>query len=362
MQPIDLGLDTFGDLTLAPSGRPLPQAAVLRHVLAEAELADQLNIDFLGVGEHHRPDFAISAPEVVLAAIATRTNRIKLGTAVTILSTDDPVRVYQRFSTLDALSNGRAEVILGRGSFTESFPLFGYSLEDYDDLFEEKLALFAALVEADRTGRPVHWKGTVRPPVEGMRVYPPVEHPPLKVWVGVGGSPESVVRAARYGFPLTLAIIGGDPRRFAPYVELYHRALAQLGKERLPVGIHSPGHIADTDDEAREQLWPHYEVMRNRIGSERGWGPTSRAEFDREVTAGSLYVGAPETVARKIAATVQALGASRFDLKYSAGTLPHEAMMRSIELYGREVMPRVRAMIPEPEPAASASARQEAHR
>ena len=248
MSTIELGLDTFGDLTLAPDARHLPQAAVLRHVLAEAELADQLNIDFFGVGEHHRPDFAISAPEVLLAAIATRTTRIKLGTAVTVLSTDDPVRVYQRFSTLDALSNGRAEVILGRGSFTESFPLFGYSLEDYDDLFEEKLALFAALVEADRTGGTVHWKGTVRPPVEGMRVYPPVEHPPLKVWVGVGGSPESVVRAARYGFPLTLAIIGGDPRRFAPYVELYHQALAQLGQERLPVGIHSPGHIADTDD------------------------------------------------------------------------------------------------------------------
>jgi probable LLM family oxidoreductase len=347
MSIIDLGLDTFGDLTLAPDARLLPQAAVLRHALAEAELADRVGVDFFGVGEHHRPDFAISAPEVLLAAIATRTTRIRLGTAVTVLSTDDPVRVYQRFSTLDALSNGRAEVILGRGSFTESFPLFGYSLEDDDDLFEEKVALFAALVEADRSGKPVHWKGTVRPPVEGLRVYPPVEHPPLKVWVGVGGSPESVVRAARYGFPLTLAIIGGDPRRFLPYVELYHRALAQLGKERLPVGIHSPGHIADTDDEAREQLWPHYEVMRNRIGGERGWGPTSRAEFDREFATGSLYVGAPETVALKIAATVQALGASRFDLKYSAGTLPHEAMMRSIELYGREVIPRVRRLLAE---------------
>ena len=336
---------------MPPPAAPGPKPQVLRDVLAEAELADQLDIDFIGVGEHHRPDFAISAPEVVLAAIATRTTRIKLGTAVTVLSTDDPVRVYQRFSTLDALSNGRAEVILGRGSFTESFPLFGYSLEDYDDLFEEKLALFAALVEADRSGKPVHWKGTVRPPVEGLRVYPPVEHPPLKAWVGVGGSPESVVRAARYGFPLTLAIIGGDPRRFAPYVELYHQALAQLGKGTLPVGIHSPGHIADTDEQAREELWPHHEVMRNRIGAERGWGPTSRAEYDREVAVGSLYVGAPETVARKIAATVEALGASRFDLKYSAGTLPHEAMMRSIELYGREVIPRVRELVGERIPA-----------
>ena len=351
MSTIDLGLDTFGDVTLAADGRPRLQARVLRDVLAEAELADQVGVDFIGVGEHHRPDFAISAPEVLLGAIATRTNRIKLGTAVTVLSTDDPVRVYQRFSTLDAVSNGRAEVILGRGSFTESFPLFGYSLEDYDDLFEEKLAIFAALVEADHTGQPVHWKGTVRPPLEGMRVYPRVERPPLKVWVGVGGSPESVVRAARYGFPLTLAIIGGDPRRFAPYVELYHQALAQLGREPLPVGIHSPGHIADTDEQAREELWPHHEVMRNRIGAERGWGPTSRAEYDREIASGSLYVGSPETVARKIAATVRDLGASRFDLKYSAGTLPHEKMMRSIELYGREVIPRVRELVGERIPA-----------
>ena len=351
MSAIELGLDTFGDVTVDADGRPLPQAHVLRNVLAEAELADRLGVDFIGVGEHHRPDFAISAPEVVLAAIASRTNRIKLGTAVTVLSTDDPVRVYERFSTLDAVSNGRAEVILGRGSFTETFPLFGYSLEDYDDLFEEKLALFAAIRDADRTGQPVHWKGTVRPPLEGMRVYPPVERPPLSTWVGVGGSPESVVRAARYRFPLTLAIIGGDPRRFAPYVELYHRALAQLGSEPLPVGVHSPGHIADTDAQAREELWPHHEVMRNRIGAERGWPPTNRAEFDREIAAGSLYVGSPETVARKIAVTVRALGASRFDLKYSAGTLPHEAMMRSIELYGREVIPRVRDLVGEASPA-----------
>src|SRR6476660_2843317 len=360
MSTIELGLDTFGDVTLAPSGHPLPHAAVLRHVLAEAELADRLGVDFIGVGEHHRPDFAISAPEVVLAAIATRTTRIRLGTAVTVLSTDDPIRVYERFATLDALSNGRAEVILGRGSFTESFPLFGYSLEDYDDLFEEKLALFAAIRDADRAGQPVHWKGTVRPPLEGMRVYPPVERPPLSTWVGVGGSPESVVRAARYGFPLTLAIIGGDPRRFAPYVELYHRALAQLGQPAtLPVGVHAPGHLADTDAQAAEELWPHHQVMRNRIGAERGWPPTSRAEYDREIAAGSLYVGSPETVARKIAATVRALGASRFDLKYSAGTLPHELMLRSIELYGREVMPRVRELLAEsPKPSeASIAAR-----
>ena len=345
MTNIELGLDTFGDVTTDAEGRLQPQARVLRDVITEAELADRVGVDFFGVGEHHRPDFAISAPEVLLGAIAGRTNRIRLGTAVTVLSSDDPIRVYQRFSTLNAVSNGRAEVILGRGSFTESFPLFGYSMDDYNVLFEEKLAIFAAVRDADRTGQPVRWKGTVRPPLEGVRVYPPVEHPPLSTWVGVGGSPESVVRAARYGFPLTLAIIGGDPRRFAPYVELYHRALKQFGHETLPIGIHSPGHIAESDAKAEAELWPAYQVMRNRIGAERGWGPTSRSEFDQEVAVGSLYVGSPETVAKKIAATAGALGASRFDLKYSAGTLGHDLMLRSIELYGREVIPRVRLLL-----------------
>ena len=347
MSNIELGLDTFGDVTVDAEGRPLSQARVLRDVVAEAQLADQVGVDFIGVGEHHRPDFAISAPEVVLAAIAGRTERITLGTAVTVLSSDDPIRVYQRFSTLDAVSGGRAEVILGRGSFTESFPLFGYSLDDYDVLFEEKLAIFAALRDADRTGQPVRWKGTVRSPLDGVRVFPPVERPPLKAWVGVGGSPQSVVRAARYGFPLTLAIIRGDPRRFVPYVELYHQALARLGSASLPIGIHSPGHVADTDAEARKQLWPAYEVMWNRIGAERGWAPTSRAEFEHEVAEGSLYVGSPDTVARKIAATVRALGTSRFGLKYSAGTLGHALLLRSIEIYGREVIPRVRRLLAE---------------
>src|SRR5215208_4480157 len=321
MTHIEQGLDTFRDVTADAEGRLLHPAGVLRDVIAEAELAERVGVDFFGVGEHHRPDFAISAPEVLLAAIAGRTQRLRLGTAVTVLSSDDPIRVYQRFSTLNAVSNGRAEVILGRGSFTESFPLLGYSLDDYDVLFEEKLAIFAALRDADRTGQPVRWKGTVRPPLDGVRVFPSVENPPLSTWLGVGGSPESVVRAARYGFPLTLAIIGGDPRRFKPYVELYHRALTQFGHDRQPVGVHSPGHIADTDARAREELWPAYQVMRNRIGAEWGRGPTSRAEFEYENAAGSLYVGSPETVAKKSAATVGELGASRFDLKYSAGTL-----------------------------------------
>ena len=347
MSNIELGLDTFGDVTVDAEGRLLSQARVLRDVVAEAELADRVGVDFFGVGEHHRPDFAISAPEVLLAAIAGRTERIRLGTAVTVLSSDDPVRVYQRFSTLDAVSGGRAEVILGRGSFTESFPLFGYSLDDYDVLFEEKLALFAALRDADRTGEPVRWKGTVRPPLDGVRVFPPVERPPLRTWVGVGGSPESVVRAARYGFPLTLAIIGGDPRRFAPYVELYHQALAQLGSASLPVGVHSPGHIADTDARgARGALAGATRSCGTGSAPSAAGGPTSRAEFEREIAAGSLYVGSPETVARKIAATVRALGASRFDLKYSAGTLA-----------ARAAAPEHRALRARGDPAGAAAAR-----
>jgi probable LLM family oxidoreductase len=342
---IELGLDTFGDVTTGPDGQPLSQAQVIRNVIAEAELADSLGIDFIGLGEHHRRDFAIAAPEIVLAAIAGRTQRIRLGSAVTVLSSDDPVRVYQRFTTLDAASNGRAEVILGRGSFTESFPLFGYDLDQYETLFEEKLELFVALLNADRTGAPVTWRGTTRAPLNGQRVYPRTEHGVLKTWIGVGGSPQSVVRAARYGLPLMLAIIGGDPGRFGSYVDLYHRALEERESPPLPIGVHSPGYIADTDKEAREELWPSWREMRDRIGRERGWGPTSRMEFEREIDRGSLYVGTPETVARKIAATVQELGLARFDLKYSAGTLGHERLLRCIELYGREVIPQVRELL-----------------
>jgi probable LLM family oxidoreductase len=345
---LELGLDTFGDVTRDADGRPRSHAQVIRDVIEEAVLADSLGIDFIGLGEHHRADFAISAPEVVLAAIAARTSRIRLGSAVTVLSSDDPVRVFQRFATLDAASNGRAEVILGRGSFTESFPLFGYPLDQYETLFEEKLDLFAALLAHDRTREPVTWRGTTgtaRAPLAAQRVFPPTGSGTLTTWIGVGGSPESVVRAARYGLPLMLAIIGGDPRRFAPYVDLYHRALAQRGLAPLPVGVHSPGHVAETDERAREELWPAYQEMRDRIGAERGWGPTSRAEFEQEIERGSLYVGAPETVARKIAATARALGLARFDMKYSAGALAHDAMLRSIELYGRQVVPRVRELL-----------------
>jgi probable LLM family oxidoreductase len=342
---IELGLDTFGDVTTGPDGQPLSQAQVIRHVIAEAELADSLGVDFIGLGEHHRRDFAISSPEVLLAAIAGRTERIRLGSAVTVLSSDDPVRVYQRFTTLDAASNGRAEVILGRGSFTESFPLFGYDLDQYETLFEEKLELFVALLNADRTGEPVTWHGTTRAPLDRQRVFPRTEHGALKTWIGVGGSPQSVVRAAHYGLPLMLAIIGGDPGRFASYVDLYHRALEERNSPPLPIGVHSPGYIAETDARAREDLWPAWREMRDRIGRERGWGPTSRMEFEREIERGSLYVGTPDTVARKIATTIQALGLSRFDLKYSAGTLGHDKLLRCIELYGRQVIPQVRDLL-----------------
>jgi probable LLM family oxidoreductase len=304
-------------------------------------LADELGVDFIGLGEHHRGDFAISAPEIVLAAIAGRTKRIHLGSAVTVLSSDDPIRVFQRFATLDAASSGRAEVILGRGSFTESFPLFGFELSDYERLFEEKLDLFAALLKQ----QPVTWEGSIRPPLRNQNVFPPVEGGRLKTWIGVGGSPESVVRAARYGLPLMLAIIGGEPTRFAPYVDLYHRAFAQLEQPVQPIGVHSPGYVADTDEQAREELWPDYKVMRDRIGAERGWPPMQRSEFDREADRGSLYVGSPETVARKIAATAKALRSSRFQMKYSAGALRHEKLMHSIELYGRKVIPLVRDLL-----------------
>lgn len=341
MPHLELGLDTFGDVTAGPDGALLSHAQVIRNVVAEAVLADSLGVDFIGLGEHHRADFAISSPETVLAAIAGQTKRIRLGSAVTVLSSDDPIRVFQRFSTLDAVSNGRAEVILGRGSFTESFPLFGFPLSEYETLFSEKLDLLAAVL----SNEPVTWEGSIRPPLKDQRVFPPIERGRLKAWIGVGGTPESVVRAARYGLPLMLAIIGGDPKRFRPYVELYHRALNQLDKPLLPIGVHSPGYIADTDAQAREELFVDYKKMRDRIGAERGWPPMSRSEFDQEADHGSLYVGSPETVARKIATTAQALGLSRFDLKYSGGPIPHARLMRCIELYGTKVIPMVRELL-----------------
>ena len=338
---LELGIDTFGDVTAGPDGAALHPAQVIRDVVAEGVLADAVGIDFFGVGEHHRADFAVSSPEMVLAAVAARTTRIRLGSAVTVLSSDDPIRVYQRFATLDAVSNGRAEVILGRGSFTESFPLFGYDLDQYETLFEEKLDLFAAL----RDDGPVTWQGSVRPPLVEQRVFPSVEHGPLATWIGVGGSPNSILRAAHYDLPVMLAIIGGDPARFRPFVDLHARAAARLERPARPIGVHSHGFVAETDAAARDALWPHYRVMRDRIGAERGWPAMRRTEFDAEADHGSLYVGSPETVARRIAATVKTLSAARFEMKYSAGSLPHEAMMRSIALYGERVVPMVRDMV-----------------
>jgi probable LLM family oxidoreductase len=340
---VELGLDTFGDVTVDLDGRPVSQPQVIRNLVEQAVLADRLGLDFIGVGEHHRNDFAVSAPEVVLAAIAARTERIRVGSAVTVLSSDDPVRVFQRFATVDALSNGRAEVILGRGSFTESFPLFGHELDDYEVLFEEKLDLFSLLLHE----QPVTWSGETRSPLRHQSVYPGTERG-LRAWVGVGGSPQSVVRAARYGLPLMLAIIGGDHLRFVPFVDLYRRALDQMEQPVLPIGIHSPGHVAETDEQARDEYWTHYRVMHARIGGERGWPPMTRDQFDHATgPEGALTVGSPATVAAKIVRAVHGLGASRFDLKYSAGTLPHELMMKSIELYATEVAPRVRSQLVE---------------
>ena len=340
---IELGLDTFGDVTHGADGRDLPMDQVLRDVVDQAVLADQTGIHFIGLGEHHRSDFAISSPEVLLAAIAGRTSKIHLGTAVTVLSSDDPIRVFQRFSTLNAISNGRAEVILGRGSFTESYPLFGYALDDYELLFEEKLDIFAKLVRQPA----LTWSGQTRTALTNQIVYPPLGPKGLTTWVGVGGSPESVVRVVRQDLQLMLAIIGGDPRRFLPYIDLYHRAVDQLGRTARPIGIHSPGFVAATDEEAQEILWPHYQTMFGRIGRERGWPPSTKERYLDEVHHGSLYVGSPETVARKIAATMRDLKIQRFDMKYATGPVPHSALLTCIQLYGEKVIPMVNDLLNE---------------
>ena len=337
---LEFALDTFGDVTLGEDGRKKPHDQVIRDVVEQAVLADQTGIAYIGLGEHHRDDFAISAPEPILGAIASRTERIRFGTAVTVLSSDDPIRLFQRFSTLNALSDGRAEIILGRGSFTESFPLFGFDLSDYEVLFNEKLDLFTRLLRNDK----VTWSGRHRAALKGQAVFPPLAQP-LKVWIGVGGTPESVMRAVHYDLPMILAIIGGAPQRFRPFVDLYHRAQAQSGTVAQPLGVHSPGHVAETDAQAQEEIWPHYKALHDRIGRERGWPPTTHEHFLNEVAYGSLYVGAPETVARKIAATVRGLGVQRFEMKYSSGPLPHDRLMRSIELYGTRVVPMVRDML-----------------
>jgi probable LLM family oxidoreductase len=340
--PLEFGIDTFGDRTSDDDGRLQTHAQTIRDVVEQGVLADQVGIDFIGIGEHHTDDFPLSAADVVLAGIAARTNRLRVGSAVTVLSSDDPVRVFQRFSTLNAISGGRAEVILGRGSSIDSFPLFGYDLADYEDLFEEKTNLFAEL----RKGGLVSWQGKTRAPLSDQDVVPHTESGPFPAWIGVGGSPQSVIRAAHYGFSLMLAIIGGNPARFAPFSQLFHQALKEFGRDPLPIGVHSPGHVAATDEQARDEFWPHYLETLRRYSKIRGFAIPTQDSFLHEVgPQGALYVGSPETVAQKIAANLPALGANRFDLKYGMPGLAQRAMLTNIELYGTQVIPRVRELL-----------------
>src|ERR1700676_1015517 len=302
--PLVLGLDAFGYLIYDQDGRPLTHAETIRSVVEQGVLADRVGIDFFGIGEHHTNDFPMPAGDVVLAAIAAHTTRIRLGSAVIVLSSDDPVRVFQRYSTLNAISGGRAEVILGRGSSIELFPLFGYDPADYEELFEEKATLFAELLR----GGPVTWEGKTRAPLLSQDVVPHVESGPFPAWIGVGGNPQSVVRAARLGFSLALAIIGGPPGRFAPYSQLFQRALEKFGRPPPPVLVHSPGHVAATDEQAKAEFWPRWREIITLIAPERGFALPTEESFDWETGPhGALYVGSPETVAQKIATNLRAL-------------------------------------------------------
>ncbi len=339
---MELGLTTFAE-TIAADGGSSDHGVRLRQVVEEAVLAEEVGLDVYGVGEHHRPDFAASAPSVVLAAIAARTERIRLTPAVTVLSSDDPVRVYQRFATLDLLSEGRAELLVGRGSFTESFPLFGYPLTDYADLFAEKLELLLKI----RDNEHVHWEGRFRPPLTGQGVYPRSLQDPLPVWVGVGGTPESAMRTGLLGLPMTLAIIGGQPDRFAVFSEIHRRGLAEGGHDPkgVPRAVHAHGHIAPTTDQAAEEFFPSYAAAMTRIGRERGWGPMTRPQFDAmRGPEGSLILGNPEEVARKIVRWGEVLDIERFMLHVSVGTMDHSTVLRVIESLGTEVAPIVREL------------------
>jgi probable LLM family oxidoreductase len=349
-QDIEFGLNSFGELAGDDTGRTMTGAETIRTMIREGELAEAVGIDSFSIGEHYRHDMIDSANHVILSAIAARTERIRLGTSVTVLSTQDPVRLYTEAATLDAVSNGRAQLIVGRASATESFPLFGYDLADYETLFEEKLDLLSRLLR----DQPVTWSGTVRSPLANQIVSPAIEPGHIPTWVGVGGSPQSVIRAARYGMPLMLAIIGGHPTRFAPYVELYHRSLEQFGHPQLPVGEHSLGFLANTDEEARETYWPHWLHVMNTVGKERGFRAPTYEHFLAETQGGAMFLGSPESVAPRIADTIRALGLSRFDLKYDIMHMPISARSHSIELYGREVIPRVRELLAKtPEEAAN---------
>jgi probable LLM family oxidoreductase len=324
----------------------------MRELVEEIELADRVGLDVFGVGEHHRPDYAVSSPAVALAAAATRTDNIRLSSAVTVLSSDDPVRVFQDFATLDLISGGRAEIMAGRGSFIESFPLFGYDLGDYDELFAEKLELLLRLRESER----VTWSGQHRAPLEDVGVYPRPVQDPLPVWIAVGGTPQSVVRAALFGLPLAIAIIGGQPENFAPLVRLYRRAAEEAGHDPagLPVSINSHTYVSETSQGASDEYFPTYAAMMNRIGRERGWGPMGRRQFEAgRSPRGALLVGSPEEVAEKILYEHELFGNERFMAQISVGALPHEKVLRAIELFGTEVAPAVRKELA-PRPAASA--------
>ena len=338
---MELGIYTFAELTPDPhTGETVTPRRRLHDLLEEIELADQVGLDVFGVGEHHRPDFAVSAPAVVLAAAAERTSRIRLTSAVSVLSADDPLRVFQDFATLDLLSGGRAEIMAGRGSFIESFPLFGYDLHDYDELFAEKLDLLLAL----RASEHVTWSGRHRPPLDGLAVHPRPLQQSLPVWVAVGGSPESAVRAGRLGLPMALAIIGGLPERFVTFAELHRRAAAEAGHAPPPLSINSHGYLADDSRRAADESFAPFAATMNRIGRERGWAPLGRADFEAMRTPrGALFVGNPEEVAEKILFQHELFGHDRFLLQVSVGTLPHAGVLRSIELLGTEVAPAVRA-------------------
>jgi probable LLM family oxidoreductase len=339
---MELGVYTFAETTPDPaSGRTISPAERLSDLLEEIELADQVGLDVFGVGEHHRPDFAVSAPAVVLAAAAARTRRIRLTSAVTVLSSDDPVRVFQDFATLDLVSHGRAEIMAGRGSFIESFPLFGYQLDDYDELFEENLQLLLRIREHER----VSWSGKHRRPIENLGVYPRPLQNPLPVWIAVGGTPQSVVRAGTLGLPLALAIIGGAPERFAPFLELYRESARRAGHDAdaLPVSINSHGFLADSSQAAADIFFGPYAEAMTRIGRERGWPPTTRPQFDAmRSMRGALLVGSPQEMIDKIMFQYQIFRHSRFLVQFSVGTVPHVAMLRSIELFGTEVAPVIR--------------------
>lgn len=342
---MEIGISTFVETTPdANSGKVISHAQRLREVVEEIILADQVGLDVFGVGEHHREDFAASSPAVLLAAAATQTKNIRLTSAVTVLSSDDPVRVFQDFATVDGLSNGRAEIMAGRGSFIESFPLFGYDLNDYHDLFDEKLELLLKIREFEK----VTWRGGHRPAIDNRGVYPRPVQNPLPVWIGSGGTPESVVRAGQLGLPLVLAIIGGRPVQFAPLVELYKRAATQAGNDasKLPVASHSHGFIAKDTETAADKFFPSTKQVMNVIGRERGWGHYDRSSFDAARSfEGALYVGDPETVAKKIIHLRKNVGITRFMLHCPLGTMPHEDVMKSIELLGKEVAPIVREEI-----------------